>query len=471
MEFNSFLFLFFLLTVVTLNYVLSSRYRLSLLLFASFVFIGYFSLVSLVAVLFFSIVNFYIAQKISGRPFLYIFALLLNISAIVLFNYFNPSMQGVDFKLSVISFDIGSFIVALGLSFYSLQNIAYVTDIYFERSTPQSSVLKYVLYNSFFPKVVSGPVSLPNELMPQMTGNEPSAEMLASGINRFLMGLLKKMVIADRLFPAVHVIFDTPNNYNGLTTLAGVYLFTIQLYFDFSGYTDMALGAAKMLGYNLKENFNLSLRSTSVTEFWRRWHISLISWFSNYIYYPIVYRFRTYKKTAVFIGIIATFLVSAIWHGIGFTFLLWAFCHIIYMSFELLTKSFRINLSHRASPLFYKLFSIFIVFNAVCFSNIFFRAYSAADAFHLIKNISSDFIPANWLRDFVAPLAQGGNLNELFNWITTIIITLSVLLFERWLTKKASETKINIGCLVVCVLLIMVFGVFSNAERFIYMQF
>jgi len=471
MQFNSFLFLFFLLVVVILNYFFSARYRLSLLLFSGFVFIGYFSLASLVAVLFFSIINFYIAKNISGRSFLYLMVLLFNVFAIVLFNYFNTSTQGISFKLSVVSFNIGSFVVALGLSFYSLQNIAYITDIYFKRSAPQRSILKYVLYNSFFPKVVSGPVLLPNELVPQMTGNRPSSEMLASGINRFLMGLLKKMVIADRLFPAVHSIFDVPDTYNGFTTLVGVYLFTIQLYFDFSGYTDMALGAAKMLGYDLKENFNFPLRSLSVTEFWRRWHISLISWFSNYIYYPIVYRLRAYKKAAVFIGITVTFLVSAIWHGIGFTFLLWSLCHIIYMSFELLTKSFRTNLSKRVPSMFYKLFSVFIVFNAVCFSNIFFRAHSAAHAFQLIKNIFSNFTPTNWLRDFVAPLAQGGNLIELFNGITTVIITLSVLLFERWVTKKANETKINIRYLMVCVLLIMVFGMFSNAERFIYMQF
>jgi len=471
MQFNSFLFLFFLLTVVILNYFLSSRYRLSFLLFSSFVFIGYFSLASLVAVLFFSIVNFYIAKNISGRSFLYVISLLFNVSAIVLFNYFNTSTQGISFKLSEVSFNIGSFIVALGLSFYSLQNIAYITDIYFKRSTPQHSILKYVLYNSFFPKVVSGPVLLPNELMPQMSDNRPSAQMLASGINRLLTGLLKKMVIADRLFPAVQEIFDTPETYNGLTTLAGVYLFTLQLYFDFSGYTDMALGAAKMLGYDLKENFNLPLRSLSITEFWRRWHISLISWFSNYIYYPVVYRLRAYKKTAVFIGVAATFLVSAVWHGIGLTFLLWALCHVIYMSFELLTKSFRTNLSVRVPVMFYKLFSIFIVFNAVCFSNIFFRAHSATHAFQLIKNIFSNFIPTNWMRDFVAPLAQSGNLNELFNGITTVVITLLVLLFERSLTKKGNETKINIGYIIMCVMLIMVFGVFSNAERFIYMQF
>jgi len=471
MEFNSLLFLCFLLIIVTLNYFLPSRYRLSLLLFSSFSFIGYFSLASLVAVLFFSIINFYLAKNSSGKALLYFIALLLNISAIVLFNYFNSSAQGIDFKLSAVSFNIGSFIIALGLSFYSLQNIAYITDIYFKRATPQHSILKYVLYNSFFTKVVSGPVMLPNELIPQMNGDRPSAEMLASGINRFLIGLLKKMVIADRLFPAVHAIFDTPDTFNGFTTLTGVYLFTIQLYFDFSGYTDMAIGAAKLLGYDLKENFNLPLRSASVTEFWRRWHISLISWFSNYIYYPIVYRLRTYKKTAVFIGIAATFFVSAVWHGIGSTFLLWALCHVIYMSFELLTKSFRTNLSNYIPPLFYKSLSIFIVFNAVCFSNIFFRSHSATQAVRLIKNIFSNFIPVNWLRDFVAPLAQGGNLNEQFNGIITVVITLSVLLFERSINKKANETKINMGYLIVCVLLIMIFGVFSNAERFIYMQF
>jgi D-alanyl-lipoteichoic acid acyltransferase DltB (MBOAT superfamily) len=389
----------------------------------------------------------------------------------VLFNYFSISQQHLLFNVSAIRFDASRFVVALGLSFYSLQNIGYITDIYFKRMVPCTSLLNYVLSNSFFPKVASGPILSPNELVLQIPASKPNAEMLSSGINRFLVGLLKKMVIADRLSPAVNAVFDSSYNYNGCTTLAGVYLFTIQLYFDFSGYSDMAVGAAKMLGYELKENFNIPFRSTSVTEFWRRWHMSLIDWFTNYIYYPIVYRLRSYNKTAVFAGIAITFIISAIWHCIGFTFLLWGICHVIYMSIEFFTKSFRTNLSYRFPPLFYKLFSVFVVFNAVCFSNIFFRSHSIARAFQLINNIGSNFIPVSWLTDFVSPLAKGGTLTEQFNGMTSLMITLMFLLFEPFINRKANETKINIFYVVVCVLLIMLVGVFGNSERFIYMQF
>ncbi len=471
MEFNFFLLFVFLIVVITLNYFLPTRYRPSFQLLASIVFIGYLNLPSLFVVLFFSLVNFYFAKKIVGKPFLFLVVLSLNISAILFFNFYNSSAQGTDFEFRTAGFNPKHFIVSIGLSFYSLQNIAYITDIYFKRAAPQTSILNFFLYNSFFTKVISGPAMLPNEFMPQINGNKPSVEMMASGINRFVIGLLKKMVIADRLYPAVHSVFDSSNNYNGVTTLIGIYLFTIQLYFDFSGYTDMALGTAKMLGYDLKENFNLPLRSTSVTEFWRRWHISLINWFTNYIYYPIVYHLRAYKKSAVFIGITATFLVSAVWHGLNFTFLLWALCFIIYMSFELLTKSIRANISNRVPSLLNKLFSIFVVFNAVCFSNIFFRSESATRAFLLMRNIFSNFIPANWLRDFVAPLAQGGHLMEQFNFLITLLLTSFLLLFERTINKKANAIKIDILYISVCVLLIMIFGVFNNAERFIYMQF
>jgi len=471
MELHPSFFFVFLIVVVTLNYFFSARYRPLFILLASIIFIGYLNLPSLIVVLFFSLINFYLAKNITGKKFKFLAALSLNISAIIFFNFFNSSTQGPEFEFHTAGFNIPHFIVSIGLSFYSLQNIAYITDIYFKRALPQTSILNFFLYNSFFTKVISGPIMSPNEFMAQINSNKPSSEMISSGINRFVIGLLKKMVIADGLYPAVHAIFDSSNNYNGITTLIGVYLFTIQLYFDFSGYTDMALGTAKMLGYNLKENFNLPFRSTSITEFWRRWHISLINWFTNYIYYPIVYYLRAYKKIAVFIGIAATFLVSAIWHGLNFTFLLWAFCFIIYMSFELLTKAIRTNISRRFPPLVNKLFSIFIVFNGVCFSNIFFRSESAIRAFLLMKNILSNFIPANWLSDFVAPLANGGNLMEQFNFLITLLLMSFLLLFERTINKKATALKIDILYISICVMLIMIFGVFNNTERFIYMQF
>ncbi|MGQ0829085.1 MAG: MBOAT family O-acyltransferase [Bacteroidota bacterium] len=472
MTFNSPLFLIFLAFTISINYLLPQRFRYKFLVLTSLVFIGFFNLESLTTLVIFSLFNFYIAKKISGNRLLYLTGISFNVVAIVLFNYFNLSPKGLLFFISTIHFSIDSFIIALGLSFYTLQNIAYLTEVYFQRLQPEKNISKYILYCSFFPKIISGPVMLPNEFLPQIDKATIFSSQLISGFQRILLGLFKKMVIADRLAPAVSSVFDYHNDYSGLTTLIAAYLFTIQLYFDFSGYTDMALGTGKMLGYDLKENFNTPLRSTSISEFWRRWHISLISWFSNYIYYPIVYRLRNYKKAAVFIGILLTFLISGIWHGIGFTFLAWAACHAIYLSFELLTKRYRLSLSEKLPSSLYKASSIFIVFNAVCFSNIFFRAESMGKALQLIQNIfsCSNFIPGNWL-GFISPLAVGGHQMDEFNFYISILITILVLIFERKINKAGTSEQYNIGFIILLALFIMMLGIFNNGTRFIYMQF
>ena len=470
MNFNSPIFFIFLAFVVIINYALPSRFRCLLLVPAGLIFIGFYNIGSLFTLLVFSVLNFYIAKKIIGNRALYVISIFINAFAIILFNYFNLGQKGLYFAISTINFNINSFIIALGLSFYSLQNIAYLTEVYYQRIQTENSILKYILYCSFFPKIISGPVMLPNEFLPQIDKNTITSADLISGFQRILLGLFKKMVIADRLAPAVASVFDHHNNYSGSTTLMATYLFTIQLYFDFSGYTDMALGIAKMLGYQLKENFDTPLRSTSISDFWRRWHISLISWFTKYIYYPVVYRLRNYKKTAAFIGIILTFLISGIWHGIGFTFFVWAVCHAVYLSFELFTKRFRNNLSERSSSFLYKIASVFIVFNAVCFSNIFFRAESINKAMQLIKNTYANFIPGNWL-NFISPLAVGGHQMDEFNFYISIFIAILFLLFEKKINRIGTADKYNIGFIVSLILLIMVLGVFNNGARFIYMQF
>jgi D-alanyl-lipoteichoic acid acyltransferase DltB (MBOAT superfamily) len=252
---------------------------------------------------------------------------------------------------------------------------------------------------------MSGPVLRPSEFFPQINTRVINAEDIISGFNRFLFGLFKKMVIADRLAPAVHSIFDKGDHYSSLTTIVGAWLFTIQLYFDFSAYTDMALGAGKMLGFELPENFKMPLRSSSVSEFWRRWHMSLISWFSNYIYYPLVYRLRDKKKAAVLVGIVVTFLVSGIWHGIGLTFLAWAVCHIIYLSYETLSKGMRQRWSERGGRL-YKWMSVLLVFNLVSLSNLFFRASSWASAKTMLHDLLLGGMPQKYLRDLIAPLVK-----------------------------------------------------------------
>jgi D-alanyl-lipoteichoic acid acyltransferase DltB (MBOAT superfamily) len=459
------------MVTVIVNYLLPQRFRSYFLLLCSCVFIGYYNIESLITVLVFSLFTFYISRKTRGNRFLYIAGILLNTYAIIMFNYFFATRNGLGFSYSVISFNVNSFIIALGLSFYSLQNIAYLTEVYFNRWQPELSLKNFALYNSFFPKVISGPVMMPREFMPQIDRNAITSEKLIMGFNRLLLGLFKKMVIADRLAPAVHSIFDFGDTYHGLTTLVGAYLFTIQLYFDFSGYTDMAIGIAKMLGYDLKENFNLPLRSVSVSEFWRRWHISLISWFTAYIYYPLAYRLRSYKKAAALAGIIATFTISGIWHGIGSTFFLWACCHIAYLCFELLTKRLRSGLSEKYDSLLYRAAGIFIVFNAVSFSNIFFRSGSLTTALSLVKNTFHDFMPSGWLRDFIAPLAVGGHQADEFNFYTSIFLAGMFLLFERKINRVAGSERFSFYFTTACLLLIFLFGIFSNGERFIYMQF
>lgn len=471
MVFTSAVFLLFLLLVVSIHYLLPLRFRGTFLLLASFVFIGSYNTESLITVIISSAFNFYIALKVRGNRLLYIAGIAINAYAIVMFNYFHATQQGLDFSYTLISFNMQRLIIALGLSFYSLQHIAYLSGIYSGGLQPETNFIRYALYTSFFPKVISGPVMLPAEFLPQPGMNTVTKEKLAAGFNRFLFGLFKKMVIADRLSPAVHSVFDFNDHYSGLTTLLGAYLFTIQLYFDFSGYTDMALGIAKMLGYDLKENFNLPLRSASVAEFWRRWHISLISWFTAYIYYPVVYRLRRYKKAAALAGIFLTFFISGIWHGIGFTFLAWALCHSIYLAAELLTKRWRVSLAERWSGRLYRAFCVFGVFNLVCFSNIFFRASSFAKALQLTGDLFSGFWPGNLLHDLVAPLAVGGHQADEFNFYSSLLLTATFLAAERRLNKAATGEKISIVFVTVLILLIFVFGIFSSGERFIYMQF
>lgn len=471
MNFNSVQFLLFLIVAVTINYILSPRYRSLFLVCTSLFFIGYYNVDSLIAIACFSFFNFYFAKKVIDNRLAYIAGIAVNVIAIVLFNYLSSSDRTVHFYFSGIQFSVESVVIALGISFYSLQNIAYLTEVYFKRLVPESSFTKYMLYAAFFPKIISGPVELPHEFIPQIESNTITQEKLISGFNRFLLGLFKKMVIADRLAPTVHSIFDYNDNYHGLTTLIGVYVFTIQLYFDFSGYTDMALGAAKMLGYDLKENFNAPFRSTSVSEFWRRWHMSLMAWLTVYIYYPVVYHLRRYNKLAVLTGIVLIFLISSMWRGISIAFLAWAVCHMVYITFEFMTKRYRIALSERLNPLFYKLFSVFFVFNAISFSNIFFRAETMGRAVQLIKNIFSNFMPSDWLSEFIAPIAVGGHQIEQFNIFISVFILSLVLLFERKIDLLGRDKNLRVSFIVTCVLLIMVFGVFNNGSRFIYMQF
>lgn len=472
MAFSSPIFFLFIALTVTVNYFLAGKTRLWWQLFASLVFIAFFNTASVLVVLFSAGLNYFLALSLEKKKSIPVYAagLAINLSAILLFNYFISTGEKIRFGFSLIGFNTQSFILALGLSFYSLQHIAYLADVYRKNIVAEKRLLHYLLATSFFPKISSGPVTLAQEFLPQPAIQRIKQEQLVSGFQRFLLGLFKKLVIADRLAPGIHSVFDF-GEYPGATVLAGAFLFTVQLYFDFSGYTDMALGTAKMLGYELPENFNLPFRSSSISEFWRRWHISLIRFFTTYVFYPLSFRLRKYKRLAAFSGIWITFLLSALWHGIGLTFLCWALCHIVYLCIELFTKKRRALLSEKIPGAIYKPVSICITLLLVSFSNIFFRAQTMGTAKHMVKALFCNFLPGDAMTDLVAPIAVGGQQADQFNLVVTILLLSFFLCFEKKINAIAVSEKIRPVYVFAVVLLIVLFGVLSASERFIYMQF
>ncbi len=467
------LYLLGVLLTVGINYILPATKRYIFLLLVSCLVIGSYNRESLVTLIALSGINYWLVRQLfrSKNSLYYCVGLSLNCLAILLFNYFTSSGHRLQFELNEVYFDAKGLILALGLSFYSIQHIAYFIDVHKNRIVPEQNFIRHLFSIAFFPKIISGPVCTMQELLPQTNGSKITNEQLCKGFHQLVLGLVKKMVLADRLAPCVSSVFDHNDAYPGITGLLGAAFFTVQLYFDFSGYSDMAIGTARMLGYDLKNNFNLPFRSASVAEFWRRWHISLISFFTRYIYYPLTFRFRQHKQTAAWFGIIITFLISGLWHGIGFSFICWALCHVVYLCFELSTKKIRFTLSTKISPGILHYTGLLLTFWAVCFSNIFFRSLSFPSAVHHLHKLLTDFMPNNWEAEVIAPLAVGGQQAEYFNLSTTLTLVLTYLIFEKRIEAFSLSAKINWAYLFVAVLLIVLFGVFNAGERFIYMQF
>ncbi|HVB04516.1 MAG TPA: MBOAT family O-acyltransferase [Chitinophagaceae bacterium] len=471
-------YLGFLLAIVILYYLLP-RYQRLLLTAASLVFLGLGNLASGIAIIVLSLFNFqtglslFSAGREKRKTRIFIIAVLVNCLVILLFKYFESTPLGFYVKISSINYRLNHLVFLLGISFYSLQNIAYLTDVYQRRMNPVTSLPDFILYNAFFPKVFAGPIVLPGEFFNRGTqAIRFNSSNIAEGTQRILLGLVKKVVIADRLAPTAHSIFDFNESHPGATSLAAAYVFTVQLYFDFSGYTDMAIGACMLFGIPIKENFNLPFLARSVSEFWRRWHISLIDWLTKYLYYPVVFRLRNWKKWAAATGICITFIISGVWHGIGWTFLCWSICHMVFLLVELFTKMPRLRLAKKFSSFPYRAASILITFNLVSLSNIFFRATRIGDALRLFRQIfSGPFLPVKFLADFMAPLAIGGNREELFNYAVTITLTAAILFSEGFLYRYIRGERVKFGFILISLLLILYFGVLGHAEKFIYTQF
>ena len=288
--------------------------------------------------------------------------------------------------------------VSIGESYYVFQAISYLFDIYLEIEKPERHFGYFALYLSFFPKLLQGPIERAGDLIPQLKAKyEFNYDNVRFGMLLFTWGLFKKVVIADRLGLYVDTVYNDVHSFTGLPLLLATYAYAFQIYMDFSGYTDIALGSARLFNINLTQNFNSPYLASSVADFWRRWHISFSRWILDYIFKPLQMQWRDWKNWGTSTALVVAFLISGIWHGASWGFVIWGGLHGLYMACSVFYKPYQKKL-HKALGVdktkLLKYWQIFVTFNLVSFAWVFFRANKLSDVYYIISNIAkqSDLI-------------------------------------------------------------------------------
>lgn len=335
------------------------------------------------------------SENEKARKLLLTLSLTIDIGALVVFKYADFFLENVASGLSLFGVTIPAahfnLIVPIGISFFIFQSIAYVIDVYRRDSEPALSYLDYLAFVSFFPTIIAGPILRAKQLVPQLR-SPLTLTSEAGGQALFLiaMGLIKKIAIADYLSAnLVDRVFDFPERFSSLEVWAAVYGYALQIYCDFSGYSDIAIGSALLLGFTLPLNFNAPYRSRNLAEFWRRWHISLSTWLRDYVFFTIAGR-RARNAAMLYFGLMATMTIGGLWHGAVWTFALWGLMHgaglAAFRAFEAMKKRFSFK---PLNAKFAGIAAALLTFHFVCFAWIFFRADSIEKAFDLIGQLTT----------------------------------------------------------------------------------
>lgn len=477
MLFNSLTFFTAFVCVLLLYYIVPKKMQWVYLLVVSYAYYFYLSKWYVLLLLSSTIITWAAARFMDlnrgKRKLWLVLCVVLNIGILFFFKY-SPwllnSMQGIGITVPTFSL-----LVPVGISFYTFKVVGYIIDVYRGKISSEENLGKYALFVSFFPQIVSGPIERSYNFIPQMEdGHRFDYDRVKDGFLLYLWGLLKKIVIADRLGFIVDNVFNNLGKYNSLSYFIAIFFFTMQIYFDFAGYSDMAIGCTNMLGITSIKNFDRPYFAQSVGEFWRRWHISLSTWFRDYLYIPLggnrVSKARWAMNTMI------VFLTSGLWHGANWTFLVWGALHGVYQVIGKFTRTGRDQVLEKVhikkESRLYSIGAKIVTFILVAYAWMFFRANSIGDAIEITKSL---FVwNATGWNIWGATMTDKGefllSIALIAGWFILELIQARVNL-RKWLQQRCVPIRwgIYLTIMFTCIL----FGKYGSlsASSFIYFQF
>jgi alginate O-acetyltransferase complex protein AlgI len=488
--FNSLEFLIFFPVVTILYFLLPHRFRWLHLLIASCVFYVAFIPIYILILAFTIVIDYFagiLIENAAGhrRKTFLLMSLVANIGVLAVFKYYNFLSLNVTELLRGLHVDHALPLLAIalpiGLSFHTFQAMSYTIDVYRSRQQAERHFGIYALYVMFYPQLVAGPIERPQNLIHQFyERHDFEYDRVTNGLKLMLWGMFKKIVIADRVAVYVDAVYNTPHSWSGLPLIVATIFFAFQIYCDFSGYSDIAIGAAQVMGFKLMTNFNRPYHARSISEFWKRWHISLSTWFRDYLYKPLggnrVARNRWY------FNLFLTFLISGIWHGANWTFVVWGALNGLYLLISIWTKDMRAgfvkSIGLTKYPKVHQVVRIAITFALTCYAWIFFRAHSISDALYINKAIASSVIHPLRLINSLSS-ATGGGLGPIT--LSAFLMAVAVIAFmelihliqrKRGMRAMLADRPIWFRWAVYYALglAILCFGEFGQ-RQFIYFQF
>lgn len=478
-----FLIFFFILFIV---YWFTNKYSYKqqnvILLIANYIFYLYLDSFFLLILILISITSFYISkhieetEKLDSKLKIAVVGTIFILLFLIYFKYLNPLFNSllINKKFSEI-FSLKSIILPLGISYYTFKSISYIIDVKDEKISSEKYLINYLCYVSYFPSIVAGPIDRASDILPQLSKKRYfNYELTINGFRQILWGLFKKLVIADNCSAITHDIFQNPQVYPSSSLIIGMFLFSIEVYADFSGYSDIAIGISKTLGINLMPNFQYPYFSKSIPEFWRRWHISLTSWLTDYVFTPLSIYFREYGKNGLFLSILINFFLVGLWHGSKINYILYGIIHGLYfipIIYKKKKKKKNINvvnnkfLKNTIYPIA-KMISIYLI---VVVTFMIFKLDTINDVIYFYSKILSKSIIER---------PKSGNLST----VLTIILLTFIMFWTEWKSMIRNEEfgisniqkyhKKSIRWAIYCSLLFLI-GMYMNTSNstFLYFKF